>query len=377
MAISWVILQDDSDDHPLACFSGDPALLTPDFNALPNHQSIVPIPEYGYLGFDEGAESLIQGANWLTCPNVDYCDGPVLEGAPETRYTTRWTGFYDTPNGLFNYGKVSTGTLTRAPLDLFPVPIFFAETFSLSFDANARPCFAYDIAGTCFLRRYVSGVPTTFSWTGSSPKMLFDGILQRDNTLTDVLCFYIRAGNVYVRIQRDNFAIEYLAFSLGVYGSSAAKINKTDRVGSYQYIYVTSPAPERYFLIVSPAYQPFPIPASDLAIVSFRPGGGNYMAAIVTAPTETDNPSINFLPGGGLYFPVVIPTGPYDDDPTANFAPGGGLYFLQIVDGGTSSDEGTISFIPGGGEYVLTVITTGPYTDSASINFAPGGGAYT
>jgi len=59
------------------------------------------------------------------------------------------------------------------------------------------------------LRRFVAGVATTYTWAGTSPKLLFNGVLQTNDGLRDVVCYYLRGRTVQLRIQRENFATEH------------------------------------------------------------------------------------------------------------------------------------------------------------------------
>ena len=84
------------------------------------------------------------------CPTVCYCEGPVAEGVTVTKYLdmyeTRWMALLI--EGLIYYGRVD-GTLIQVPLDLFPDPLSDTAThIALSFDANARPVFAYEDEGS-------------------------------------------------------------------------------------------------------------------------------------------------------------------------------------------------------------------------------------
>lgn len=84
---------------------------------------------------------------------------------------------------------------------------------AFAFDQNMRPVVAYVAAGVAKMYWFdtvaAAFVTTTFAGA-SSPVVTMDDKRRSLVSLSDVLLFYIRAGNVYYRQQRDRFTIERL-----------------------------------------------------------------------------------------------------------------------------------------------------------------------
>lgn len=84
---------------------------------------------------------------------------------------------------------------------------------ALAFDQNMRPVVAY-VAGGVAKMRWFDTVPAAFvttTFTGaSSPVVTMDDKRALQMITNDVLLFYIKAGSVYCRQQRDRFSVERL-----------------------------------------------------------------------------------------------------------------------------------------------------------------------
>lgn len=83
---------------------------------------------------------------------------------------------------------------------------------SLAFDQNMRPAAAYVAAGVVKLYWYDANaaafVTTTYAGA-SSPVVMLDDKRPMEIDLSDILLFYVRAGRVYHRRQRDRYSVEY------------------------------------------------------------------------------------------------------------------------------------------------------------------------
>lgn len=371
------------------CFPGDPLPFTPDWALLLFPALIPEVDQYGFLGFPETRQNpdIQPTQNWDVCPFTDFCDGPDVYGVGQpTRFVQRWRVKLE-PNAFATWdvflSKVGAPWAPADPL-LFPASLPLpTEWITFSFDANGLPCFAWDdSAGLISLRRFVGGIPTTYNWAGTSPRLLFDGILQRDNTLTDLVCFYTRGGALYARFQRDNWAVEYLLANAGL-GAGIDHLTKTDRVlylgANYQYLYAVSsdPTPLRILLQSAP-YPPWPVFGADAATLGVVPAGGLYFLVTIPAPPAADlGGTLGVIPGGGLYHDNTVLTGPYADAGMLGVIPAGGAYILVAVLTGPYADASTLGVIHGGGSYNLVAVLTGPYPDAGTLGVTPGGGAYT
>lgn len=217
----------------LACVPADPASFIPAWDDLSGEVSVPRVDVYGAMGFEAAAFADLPARMWCSFnPSLDFCDGPETEGVPtleiEDRWSVRWVASQQ--NGVFAYSKVGQ-PFAPAPSELFPSPVAGAVGVSISFDANGRPGFAFEVGGTVELRRFFAGIPTTYSWPGRSPKLFFDGLLQPDSGSRDLVCYYVTNGRLCARMQRDNFATEYqLVDAPAIAGLGALEsLTKADR----------------------------------------------------------------------------------------------------------------------------------------------------
>lgn len=359
------------------CYEGDPLPDTPNFDFLNDPMTPTSEGAYGLLPMEEVRLEIIpyesQTQNWRICDTYDYSQGPDEEGdAEEDRYLDRWVVM---PAGTsFVYGKVDE-LLSPVPDDLF-VGVDFAQVFSMSisFDANARPVFAYQVeAGTFVITRYVAGVPTTYEFGGDWPKLFFDGVVQPDQAAVDLVVMYVRMGVIYTRIQRDNFLIERTFVELPS-GLQAAKLKKTDWVQSYQYLYYLDET-GRLRLARSEVYPAWPVRVSDDGTHAASPGGGSYSLVVVAAPPVSEDVSNTASPAGGDYVSVVV-TSVQSDDTSHLASPAGGDYPLVVSAAPPVTEDAAVTSSPAGGEYIHLIIDGGTYSDASTNLTAPAGGTY-
>lgn len=163
--------------------------------ALPNNQlAATPVPS-GYLSPDDHAR-----VNTL----YDYERGGVaLNDASDGLLGYDWKVWVEGDDIL----------LARAPYDS-PTTLFTAAGttwVSLAFDQNMRPNVAYMQAGACKLWWYDTTIPgattTTFA-DCASPMLCLDDKRQGADSYNDVLFFYVRAGSIRYRQQRDRYTTE-------------------------------------------------------------------------------------------------------------------------------------------------------------------------
>lgn len=361
----------------VCCYSDDPLPDTPNFGSLSNLYTNSGTTYYGLLPIEDIAEEIepyvSELHNWTTCPTCDFCDGPEEEGITQPEpYSQRW--FVRESGGSYAYGKESI-TQLPVPSDLFTgIDQEDITYMSISFDANARPCFAFQITGgTILLRRYVGGTPTFITFAGDTPKLYFDGVLQPDNALTDLTCFYVRVGAIQVRIQRENFLTEHTQLSPS---PQAVRITKTDAYASHQNLYFTDAA-GRYWLARSEIYPPFPVISSDTGSVFLLPASGVYTLTTIATGPYSDASSLALSPSTGNYVLTVVPAGSYSDDSSLAVLPGTGSYLLTIVDGGTYTDTSLVSVLPSTGVYTQVIVPGGSYTENGTLLVKPGTGSYT
>lgn len=372
-------------EEQLSCLPADPASIIPSWDDLSGDVAIMPIDVYGLKGFEAYAVADLESAGRLWCtfePALDFCDGPEIESQPleygYERYSDRWKAQNDA--GVFSYAKVGE-EWSPAPAGLFPATVSGAEGVSISFDANARPCFAFGIGGTVELRRFVAGVPTTYSWAGTSPKLFFDGLLQIDVSLRDVVCFYLSEGRICVRMQRDNFAVEHVLAEV----EGVAELVKVDRgSGADQnrlFLSVLTQAGEKLLLRSGP-YPPWPISVKTRyrLLLSATPAGGAYWPVVLVLDTVRDSLGLAATPAGGEYWAIriTVPTVREALGLAAAPAPTGNRYWQIRQDAGTYHESLGLAAAPAatGNRYWLVRVDAGTYRETVSLSATPAGGTY-
>lgn len=362
------------------CFPGDPQPYTPDFDDLAFQETLVPNDQYGWLGFEDQGEWIIplSPLNWMICPFIDFVDGPEVEDTTQPgRYLTRWRVIYDRTIREFRYGIAGQPQLPPDPaLGITPITLPTAGAqVSLGFDQDARACFAYQLnANQIRLTRFVAGVPTNYTWLGINPRLLFDGILQPDLASVDLVCCYVSAvGNVCIRMQRDNFAVEYIQITPA--SIPAKRITKVDRYQSYLYLYYVDITNIRY-LARSKVYPPFPLFEEDIASSTSFASGGSYDPLVVDGGTYEDDGINTTIAVSGEYVLNTITTGPYNDNASGSTVVTSGSYDLIVIAGGTYEDMSVTNSIISSGSYDLTSVDGGTYVETAVSGTSPVSGTY-
>lgn len=104
---------------------------------------------------------------------------------------------------------------------------------SFTFDQNARHIFAYVQSGVSYLRWYDTSVAAyvTTVIDGITPRVTLDDKRELQRSASDVLVFYVRAGALYMRMQRDRYGIEYHLANAVVNGLVKCGMMRNWRVG--------------------------------------------------------------------------------------------------------------------------------------------------
>ena len=303
------------------------------------------------------------------CPTVCYCEGPTEEGATVTRYLdryeTRWMALLE--EGRIYYGRVD-GALIQAPLDLFPDPLPDTAThIALSFDANARPVFAYEDDGTIYVRRYVADVPTTYSWTGTEPCLFFNGVINYDDSLTDVVCYHLTAsgGGLYARFQRENFGVANLVLEDPGLDSLMAVDRGRGVLSSYMVIELSG---KRVFASV---YPPWPVLVGDAVVSSVACVGGIHRRVVFSAGFYEDSAASEIGPLTGTHRSVVVTLPTASDSVASSIGVVTGAHKFVRVTLATESDSATSTIGPLTGVHKFVLIQAGTYNDSATSTTAP------
>jgi len=85
------------------------------------------------------------------------------------------------------------------------------KQISLAFDQNASDTYSWVTNANVLKLRYFDGTADVVLdlGTAQSAVLTMDMKYQPSNSTSDILLFYIRAGAIYYRIQRDSYSIEY------------------------------------------------------------------------------------------------------------------------------------------------------------------------
>jgi hypothetical protein len=337
------------------------------------------VDQYGLNGFNQrrAPDGKSKLSNWTICPNYDFCDGPLVEDVTQPKiYTTRWAAYYDPDSGAIKYGK-KNGTFKNASIQLFPAALVLSETdqISMCFDANARASFAFQFTSSEIqIRRFEASTPTTYQFSGTNPRLFYDGILQRDNTLQDIVCCYVNGGSLCVRFQRDNFAIEYVMYAPSG-TEELLRVTKTDKNEYFQVVFYTS-VDNRQYAVRSMVYQPFPDYYTDNALSSVTPLSGDYSSSVIIIGPYSDSGTNSVAPLSGSYDSNTVVTGPYADAAINSVAPLSGSYDSNTVVTGPYADAAINSVAPLSGEYNNVSVNGGSYIDSGTNTVQPLSGNY-
>lgn len=353
------------------------SLVIPEWDELFPSQSTTPISVYGSPGFDEfrtGGTSQV----FDTCTNTATCVGPVQEGLPMStlfdRYATPWEAMLK--DGEIFYRRSDGSDWIQVPVELIPQPNLDMGGLGFCFDANARPCFASEISGEIHIWRYQGGIPTEFTITGSSPKLFFNGVLQPDDTLRDIVCYFSNDGSLCAAFQREDFSTTYILFSDSEYPIDDIKqvlVNSDLESGSREYV-VTSNATN--ILFRSPAYPPWPALAYDGVGSSAAPQLGSHSLVLVGAGEYSDTATSSAAPLDGVHRAVLLTLATESDSMSSSVSSITGYHKLVLITLPTEADASTSSTAPSSGVHRFTLIQAGIYVDSAASTTSPQPGSY-
>lgn len=345
-------------------------------------ETFSPVAVYGSVGFV--SLSLVASTPetrplWKQCTNLCYCDGPSYEGntvGEFDRYKTRWLFQFD--SGLLSYGVVGE-PLVRL-LSLFPTAVEY-DSFSACFDQNAKPVVVFGLGTTVELRRTQAGVYTSYSFTGESPVLFLNALLQRDLAQQDVVCYYLRNGNLCGRWQRDNFEVEHVLVTDVEVDSLFSVRTSTLSYKQQEFLFCQKSCSTR--LITSDSYPlwPFVVRESPVALIA-TPAGGTYSPVTITFPLVSETLGLVATPAGGEYVAIRITFPTVHESLVLSAAPApsstGSRYWSIRMDAGTYHESINLSAAPAttGNRYWLVRVDVGTYHENISLSATPAGGTY-
>ena len=327
------------------CLAIDPRDDWPDWESLTDAEVIDPVvEEFGLIGPNEVREIGYPASWWLLCPWLAYCDGPEYEGQPFTdpsdRFKTRWRAKLE--DGNFYYARVGEPWI-QVGTDLIPQPNLNANGLGFCFDANSRPAFCTQIGSNTTIYRYVDDVPTTYTFAGIGPRLFFNGTINPDSALWDIVCYYCSSGDLYARLQRDNFLASYVLYHNE--DNYLTRVRHVDyeltEAAPYQWIAASGSTTRLMFLCGR--YPIWPASGED--------------SALATASFNSDM----------SYEEVIEVTGPYSESLDASAAFNSDVHYqpviveIQGVDSAVASAAFDSNVI-----YEQVIVQTGPYADAAS-----------
>lgn len=313
----------------------------------------------------------------------DTCHGPFNYGSTQiAQFSTRWVCWVGT-NGMrfqkFTPGVLFNDTDGQAD-DLFP-PGTRPKHLSFSFEQDALHAIAIQTGtDTCEVRRKVSGVPTAYTFTGRSPVLFYNGILESDTALTDLMVFYIKAAGdkIYVRRQRDNFAIEYILN--GTLKTTLRALQKTDaiRVNGVNRQYLWGINTEgRQVLYISEGYPPFPQFAVDSPLLSVTLDSGIYFPTVIPLFAAGDSMTNTVGFASGEYISQTVEKTVAAEQMAADLGLDSGSYALVVVNSNAPGDAGSVSVAFDTGDYLVVAIPTNSPGDAGRVDVGFDSGLYT
>lgn len=110
----------------------------------------------------------------------------------------------------------------NTPLTLVYASAYEITELSISFDQLMRPYAAFVENGQCKLYWFdsVAGAPAVLSLPAGcyNPRITLDDKRPEQNSVSDILLFYMRDKNLYYRIQRERYLMEHL-LATGIEGN--------------------------------------------------------------------------------------------------------------------------------------------------------------
>lgn len=347
------------------------------------------LDQYGQLGFVEC--TVAPGELEPPTTRVAYAYGPItLHNSQDDPYYLQWA-VWPTSDGI----RIrKTPDPVWIPATGGTLSILFDEEvvtdhLALAFDQNAYEVIAYQKeTDTIEVRRYFNTEVVLAEFEGRDPLLQYNGLLDQDLETgdTDVVCYYIKAGinALWMRFQRDDFEVEYLAALLP--GRPIAlkrayfEYNEDESAGTLKVEFLD--AGYRIGVLSSAAYPDPPPPPvfpyvltsqGDNATATGAITDGDYFVAVIwadgggeldTHPAFADGAAASGSLAGDYEGVVVYADGaeldeehlPFEESATAEGSLAGEHVVQAISPEETLADTGSIDSVTVEGEYTLHVI---------------------
>lgn len=250
--------------------------------------------------------------------------------------------------------------------------------FSWSFEQDALYAIAFEeTPGSIVLRRFVSGSPTEFNWTGESPVLFYNGIVQPNTSITDLVALYLKTGGtkIYCRVQRENFGTEHELND--VLNVDLARLIKTEAInigGSWHQLLWAEDTSGRIVVYRSRAYPPPYQQEQDQLTLAVSLSGGQLFNPIAQGDDQDDAITLGVSMSGGVYFDTIIEAS-VTDSTSLGVSLSGGVYFETISEG-NATDNLSLAVANAGGSYTLRAISQDADDDKMSLSVSLSGGTY-
>lgn len=251
--------------------------------------------------------------------------------------------------------------------------------FSWSFEQDALYAIAYeDGVNSILMRRFVAGVPTDYTWSGKSPILFYNGILEPTTGDTDLVALYIKddGDKIFIRVQRENFGTEHeLNGSLNVILEKLIKTEAVNIDGSWHQMIWARTTAGRDVVYQSRAYPPPIIRATDTITLAVGLQSGVYFSPI-TNGASADAMALSVSLSGGEAFNSVVTRFSPGDRISMSLNLQSGTYSLVVI--GTSAPVDKLSLAPAlqSGLYSEVTVYSGTQTDKISLSVGLQSGVY-
>lgn len=296
------------------------------------------------------------------------------------QYRKRWVAWTATDGIRFaEYEEGFTFSDTAGTANLLFTGGERPARFTWSFEQDALYAIAYeDGVNSILMRRFVAGVPTDYTWTGKSPILFYNGILEPTTGDTDLMAFYIKSAGtkIFARVQRENFGTEHeLNGTLNVVLEKLIKTEAVNIGGSWYQLIWARATDGRDVVYQSRAYPPPIIRAADATTLAIALQSGVYFEPLVSS-SVADAMSVSVALFGGTAFNSV----------ETRFAPGdrmslamnlqSGTYTLVVVSAPSAADKLSLAPALQSGLYSEVTVDSGTQEDSISLSVALQSGVY-
>jgi len=329
-------------------------------------QPITQVDQYGQLGFTTC--TLAPGEVLPVTNRVGYGLGPdTLHNTQDDPYRINWA-VYTATDGSVRIRKAipPANEVIWLPQVAGTESILFtgeektSDHWSLAFDQNAYEVIAYQSdTDEIECRRFFNTEVVTVTWEGRDPALQYNALLDAnlETGETDVICYYLKKDDnaLYMRVQRDDFEIEYTVALLPsrpiALKRAYFEYDETEAAGVLKVEYLD--AGMRVCTLSSAQYEDPPPPPVPPYVLIAEADSGSATGALVSGDYSY---AVIWADGGGEFDPHPA----FEDGGTATASLHGDYESLVIYADGNDTDLGPHDAFADFGD--ATASMTGAYT---------------